>query len=982
MLYDSGMNYPAFVHSLLARRLRREIAGDVLFGPFDRGRYATDASAHQAFPLGVVLPKTQDDVTAALAIAWEAGVPVTARGGGTARSGQAIGEGLILDFSKYLTRLLTYDASAKTCIVEPGITLAALNRALLPQRVWFPIDIASAAQATIGGMTATDAIGWRALRYGRMRDNIVAMDAVLADGAPASFGEIPEDFGNRRQGAAAALILDLLEAAESHADAIGALPQILGAQRGYNFAALLPRADGGHQNVAAFLAGAEGTLAIARRVELKLTRRQQSRALGICHFPTLAAALTAIPAIIALGPTAIELADRRIMDLGIAALPVADPLRRVMRRDSEALLFVEFMEGNRVSNARKLKELTDAMFALKHVRAVAEVIGMAMQKASWAVRGAGLRALAAQAHDGAAVREIAVPLKSLAKAAEGVAEMFSRRGVPLGWHGHAGAGALHLRPWLGREAAVTTAGRDLAEEATALLRSFGGGMAVEDGYGIARSDAMNAVLGDKLTALHEQVKIRFDPLHRLNPGKIVMPPVSDEPALRRPAPPAPPPFFPPDALDCEGNGLCRSLDEGTMCPSFRVTRDERDSPRGRANSLRLALGGALGEGAFTSDEMAETLKLCVSCKACRVECPRAVDIAGAKIAFEAARRKERPLSHFERAAAFLPHYGPRLRRWRHLLNLRDLIPWMAPLSEKLTGLSADRPWPRWRRHPFPKPDPIGDEGGREALLFLDCYNGHFDIDALHAAADVLAASGFRVRPLLPPKDEHPYCCGRGFLEAGLMDEAAAEARRLIAASAPFTEHGAALIGLEPACMLTIRDEWLSMLRVPGAETFAANTLLFEEAMSDAAMAKLAPRLHEIEADALLFSHCHQRAFGTAARAKKLAKIVPGLTLREGDITCCGMGGSFGYRPDCVGVSLQMGEQALFPRIRAAGRDTLLLADGFACRKQIQDGTGRGARHTAVLLKLALLAGERASAGAAGKAEVQKRLKRWRRRYFK
>jgi Fe-S oxidoreductase len=537
-----------------------------------------------------------------------------------------------------------------------------------------------------------------------------------------------------------------------------------------------------------------------------------------------------------------------------------------------------------------------------------------------------------------------------------------------------------LQPWPGQQAR-TAAGRDLADEAAALLRSFGGAIASENGYGVARSDAMESLQGRRLTALHEQIKTRFDALHRLNPGKIVLPAIPDEAALRRPALPEPTPYLPPDVLACDGNGLCRRLDEGTMCPSFRVTRNERDSPRGRANAIRLALTGALGEGAFASDGMEDTLKLCVSCKACRIECPRSVDIAGAKIAFEAARRKERPLSPFERAAAYLPHYGPRMRRWRHLLNLRDFVPWMAPLSERITGLSANRPWPRWRRHPFPTPEPIGAQDGREILLFLDCFNGYFDISALHAATDVLAASGFRVRPLLPPEGERPFCCGRSFMEAGMMEQAAAETRRLIEAAAPYIERGVPLVGLEPSCLLTMRDECVSLLGVEGADRLAAQVKLFEEAMSDSAIATLTPQLHEIEADALLFSHCHQRAYGTAASAKKLAGIVPGLTLREGDITCCGMGGSFGYRPDCVSVSLQMGEQALFPRIRAAGRDTLLLADGFACRKQIQDGTGRNARHVAVLLKLALLAGETARRGEGKKAAAQKRLKRWRRRYF-
>jgi FAD/FMN-containing dehydrogenase/Fe-S oxidoreductase len=976
------MNNPAFVRSHLERRLRREIAGEVLFSDFDRGRYSTDGSAFQTFPAGVVLPKTQEDVAAAIAIAFEEGVPVTARGGGTGQSGQAVGEGLIIDFSKHLTRLLYYDASAKTCIVEPGMTLAALNRALLPNRVWLPIDIGSAQSATIGGMAATDAIGWRSLRYGRMRDNIVAMDAVLANGAEASFGEVPEDFGRSKLGSAADLVLDSLTMVDDYEEAIRAVPRFLGIQRGYNFPALLHDIEAGPQNAAAFLAGSEGTLAIAKRIELKLTRRRQNRALGVCHFPTLSAALSAIPVIMKLDPTAIELTDRKILNLGIAALPSAHPLRRIFRQDSEALLFVEFMEGNRVSNAFKLKELADAMFALKHMRAVSEIIGIAMQKTAWAVRSTGLHALAARSRSlpGAfPIEEMAVPVNALTKAAEGLTRIFGRRGIPLVWHGHAGAGALHLRPWPdGAPGAAPE--RYLVEQAAELLHELGGGIAGEDGYGLARSDSMAVALGGHLTALHEQIKARFDPQHRLNPGKLVLPPGANA-ALLRPPLPELPPFLPPQTLACDNNGLCRSLDEGTMCPSFRLTREERDSPRGRANSIRLALAGALGEGAFASDEMADTLRLCVSCKACRVECPNAVDIGGAKIAFEAARRETRPLSRAEKAVAFLPFYGPGLRRWRHLLNLRDLVPWMGRFSEKLTGLSGDRPWPRWRRQPFASAEPIG-EGEREVLLFPDTFNSYFDISALHAAADVLAASGFRVMPLLPPEGQRPFCCGRTLLEAGLVEEARAEARRLIAAAEPFIARSVPLVGLEPACMLTMRDEFTNLLGSDGANKFAAGLKLFEEVMSDEqAASTLTPKLHPIEADCLMFSHCHQRAFGTAAQAKKVAGIVPGLTVREGDITCCGMGVGFGYRPETVGASLGMGEQGLFPQIRRTGRDTLLVADGFACRKQIQDGTGRSARHTAVLLKLALLAGESAG-GVAAETGAARRLARWRRSYFR
>lgn len=986
------MTNPVLARSHLAARLRREIAGEVLFDAFDRARYATDASPLQTFPAGIVVPKTQDDVAAAIQLAWEAGIPITARGGGTGWSGQAVGEGVIIDFSKHLTRLLTFDANAGTCVVEPGITLAALNTQLRANRMWFPVDIGSARQATIGGMAATDAMGWRALRHGRMRDNIIAMDAILADGTEASFGEVPEDFGKAareghapRENRADALILDLLEAIEGHETAIRTLPPVLGAERGYNLAALLP--DARPQNMAAFLAGSEGTLAIARRIELKLARRETNRTLGVCHFPSLAAALAAVPAIVALGPTAIELAERRIIDTGMAGLAPSDPVRRILRPDSASLLFVEFTEGNRVDNARKLKELNDAMFGMRHARAVAEVIGAAMQKATWEVRANGLYRLTQSLRLrglSLPVEEFAVPLHRLAEAAAAFTELYGKRGLSLVWHGHVGAGALHLRPWVPAEDLGLSDLRGATDEAAALLTLFAGSIVSERGYGTERSDILRRMLGGRLALLHEQIKTRFDPGNRLNPGKIVLAPEAGLPQLRRPPASAPAPTHPVglDIPACDGNGLCRALDGGIMCPSFRATRNERDSPRGRANSIRLALSGALGEDAFTSHAMEETLKLCVSCKACRVECPRAVDIAAAKVAFEAARRSKTPLSPFERAAAYLPHYAPKLRRWRHLLNLRDLVPWMAPLSERLTGLAADRPWPRWHRQPFPSAEPLGAPGGPEIALFPDTFNACFDVSALHSAADVLVASGFRVHPLLPPAGERPYCCGRTFLEVGLIEEARREAERLIRAATPFIERGIMLVGLEPACMLTMRDEYSRLMRIEGAETFAAHARLFEEVMTQpGVLDRLAPKLSDIEAEALAFSHCHQRAFGTAALSSQVTSVVPGLTLKQGDIACCGMGCSFGYRPDTVSVSLQMGEQALFPQIRRTDRDTLLLADGFACRKQIQDGTGRNARHTAVLLKLALLAGERAAAGARDD-KAARRLARWRGRYFR
>ncbi|WP_088343510.1 MULTISPECIES: FAD-binding and (Fe-S)-binding domain-containing protein [Rhodomicrobium] len=985
------MTLSAKARSALAGRLARDVEGDLLFDSYSRARYATDASPYQSFPAGIVVPKSQADVVAAMSLAWEAGVPVVARGGGTGRAGQAVGEGLVIDFSKYLTRLLYYDANAQTCIVEPGMTPAALNDALKPERVWFPVEIASAAQATLGGMAATDAIGARALRYGRMRNNVAALDAVLADGSEISFGEIPENFGHEGSGGESeALILDLLEAAESSEAAIRALPSTLGAMQGYNVQALLP--GEAPQNLAAFLTGSEGTLAIARRIELKLARWPRARVLGICGFPGLVQALRALPAISGLDPVGIELIDRRILELGLAAQEGAESAKRVLRKDAEILLFVEFMEANRIANARKLKDLAELMHKLGHARAVNEMIGAAVQEATQRARGQGLARLygrSALPMQLAPIQEFALPVPQLPGAAEGLAEIMLRHGFDMMWHGYAGAGALQVRPWLRAGGLGQIDAGAMAAEVTAVYADFAGQLAVAEGHGIARSFLREGVRDPRLTSLFEAIKTRFDPRGRLNPGKIVAPPPGPDAIFWRSAPPAetaPPPAL-ASALACDGTALCRKLDSGVMCPSFRMTRDERDSPRGRANTLRLALSGDLGPGALASEGMAETMSLCVSCKACRAECPRSVDIAQARIAVQSAQLSRTGLSRSARSLAYLPHYAPRLRPWRHGLNLRDLLPWTARLSERFTGLSADRPWPRWTAAPFASSVPPAEGSGPEILLFADTFNNYFDADTLRAAADVLTASGYRLRFLAPPAGERPYCCGRTFLEAGLIDEARAEARRLIDAAAPFIARGIPLVGLEPACILTIRDEFLNTLGETGADDLAANSFLFEEVMIQPAAAKaLKPQLLKIEAEAVISAHCHQTAFGTAAQARKVAALVPGMTVIEAEKACCGMGTSFGYRPETVAASLRMGELSLFPQIRRTGPDTLLIADGFACRRQIMDGTGRTARHTAVLLKLALAAKEKfgslEEAGHQQGAKLAKRVSRLRRSYFR
>ena len=956
----------------LAERLRSEIQGEVLFDGFDRGRYATDASIYQVFPLGVVVPRTEHDLVAIAGIAAEDGVALTVRGGATATVGQAVGEGLVIDCSKHLNKLHFHDLGAMTCAVQPGITLEALNRQLAPEGVWFPVDIASASRATIGGMTAIGASGTRALCYGGMRENVSAIDAILADGSEAVFGELPEDFPDpTAPGAFDDGLLTLLEMGEQHEEMIRRVfPELPSRVAGYNLDALLP--DRQPHNMAEVLVGSEGTLALSKRIELKLAPLPKSRVLGVCHFSDLRAALEAVPHLVKLQPTAIELMDQRLLECAASNVRLAPILRRFIRGEPGAILLVEFTGDVRIENIRKLKELDELMAELGHRHAVVEAVGAEVQSAIWHVRDRALNLV--MARTGARqpvsfIDDCAVPLDHLADYAEDLSALLAHRGVESSLYGHAGAGCLHLRPALNlKRAGDVKTMRRLAEETFALVRRYGGTHAASYGDGLARSEFHAAMFGRKAARVFREVKGLFDPEGRLNPGKITGAPRMDDRELFRDRPDYPvPPIktgldwsraggFQAAVEACDGNGACRKLTAGAMCPSYRVTRNERDSPRGRANTLRLGVSGQLGPDALTAPEMQDTMRLCVSCKACKNECPASVDIARMKIEVLNALHKRNGLHLRERLTAYLPRYAPRARRFWWALNARDFVPSLATLSEMALGFSAHRRLPQWSARPFLSSEPAGPEDGPEVALFADTFNTWFEPGNLRAAVEVLTAAGRRVH-ILRAGDDRPLCCGRTFLAAGLVDEARTEARRVAETAARFLERGVPVIGLEPACLLTFRDEYRDLgLGDPG-QRLSRNAWQFEEYIAremDAGRWDLA--VSPIEAKALIHGHCHQKALGGMDAVHTALSQVPGLEAQAIETGCCGMAGAFGYCSENLDASIDMAELALFPAIRQSGRDSLLIAGGFSCRHQVADGLGRNVHHPAIILNLARSAG--------------------------
>ena len=959
----------------LAVRLKREIEGEVLFDAYSRGRYSTDASIYQIEPIGVVIPKTEADAEIALQIAREESVAVLPRGGGTSQCGQTVGAALIIDGSRHLNQILAFDRAAATVCVQPGVVLDQLNAWLKPHGLWYPVDVSTSAQATIGGMAGNNSCGSRSIRYGNMVHNVRAIDAVLPDGAEFNFGDVPGELAglNAPQG-----YVDLVKkiraiAAREAEEIEHRFPKVLRRVGGYN----LDTVNGAGHNMAHLLVGSEGTLAYSKRLHLNLSPLPKHKTLGICHFPTFYGAMEAPQHIVKLKPVAVELVDRTMIGLARSNPAFRSIVDRCVQGDPDAILLVEFAGDDRDEQIAKLKQLVELMGELGLPGGVVEITEPALQRDFWEVRKAGLNIMMSMKGDGKPVsfiEDCAVPLEHLAEYTERLTRVFEKHGTRGTWYAHASVGCLHVRPILNMREDGAGKMRAIAEEAAQMVREYKGAYSGEHGDGLVRSEWIAPMFGPRITHAFEEIKDIFDPKGLMNPGKIVRPSKMDDRTLFR--------FKPGYAaqklttvLDwsewggfdkavemCNNNGHCRKFDAGTMCPSFRATGEEQHLTRGRANTLRLALSGQLqvnaNDDAFTSQAMFDTMDLCVSCKGCKRECPTGVDMAKMKIEFLHHYRQRHGLRLKDRLVAYLPRYAGWAARFAWLANLRNTVPGLPLLAEKLLGLSAQRTLPQWRGDTFAARPGMTQGGGTihgEVVLLVDTFNNYFEPENARAALAVLRAAGYLVHLPRALDGKRPLCCGRTFLAAGLVDEARIEARRMLAALKPFVERGVPVIGLEPACLFGLRDEFVSML--PGAESaaLALNAMLFEEFLArEADAGRLRLKLKSLpQKKALLHGHCHQKAFDVMPAVQRALKLVPELAVEVIESSCCGMAGSFGYEAGHYAVSMKMAEASLLPKVRAASAATLIVADGTSCRHQIHDGAQRDAIHVARVLHAAL-----------------------------
>ncbi|MFM9887357.1 MAG: FAD-binding and (Fe-S)-binding domain-containing protein [Burkholderiales bacterium] len=976
--------HPRVGDSGLAARLRREVDGEVLFDAPSRGRYSTDASIYQIEPVGVVVPRTEEAARIAMQIGIEEGVPILPRGAGTSQCGQTVGAALVIDNSKYLNRIIELDVAARQCVVQPGVVLDTLNAQLRAHGLWFPVDVSTSAQATIGGMAGNNSCGSRSIRYGNMVHNVHAIDAWLADGSAMRFGPS----GDLASGASSyrALIDRVHAIVRREADEIALRwPKVLRRVQGYNIDMVQPGLDAATispHNLAHLLVGSEGTLAYSHAVHLKLSPMPKAKTLGVCHFASFYRAMQAPEHIVKLDPDAVELVDRTMLELARANPAFRTIVDRCVNGDPEAILLVEFAGDDKAVQIAKLARLVELMGDLGLPGSVVEVTDEGLQKAFWEVRKAGLNIMMSMKGEGKPVsfiEDCAVPLEHLAEYTRRLTEVFTKHGTRGTWYAHASVGTLHVRPILNMKAGGANQLRAIAEEACELVREYKGAYSGEHGDGLVRSQWIEPIIGSKLTRALEEIKDLFDPRGLMNPGKIVRPPRQDDRTLYRFKPGyQAKPFA--TALDwsewdqgdrtdgaggfaaavemCNNNGHCRKFDAGTMCPSYRATLDEKHLTRGRANTLRLAMSGQLGPDAFASDAVRAAMDLCVGCKGCKRECPTGVDMARMKIESLHQYHRKVGYSMRDKLIAYLPRYAPWAAKLSWLFNLRETFPVLRSVLERSLGIASQRSLPRWRSDDFLRAHSarkLDKVAGAEVVLFVDTFTNYFEPENAHAAHRVLEAAGYDVQIVRALDGDRPLCCGRTFLATGMVDEARIEAERIVGALAPFADRGVPIVGLEPSCLFTLRDEMQAMKLGAKVAAIGANAMLLEEFLArEQAAGRLRLALQPIRAKrALLHGHCHQKAFDAMSAVEQTLRLVPGLMVETVQSSCCGMAGAFGYEAAHYDVSMKMAEAALLPAVRKASVDTLIVADGTSCRHQIADGAKREAAHVARVLAEAL-----------------------------
>lgn len=956
--------------------LRHAVGGDVRTDLYNRTLYSTDASLYQVLPLGVFFPRHADEVAAAVTLAAQYQIPVLPRAGGTALAGQTVNAALVIDTTHHMDRLLEVNAEERRVRVQPGLILDALNRQLKPTGLQFGPDPASSNRAAMGGIVGNNATGSHSILYGMAVDHVLETRVVLDDGTPVTFGPLDTMTdalaSNGRMGKIYRGIYNLIT---THGEVIRTgTPRHWRRCGGYNLFRFVdgvpdspyPRADGGRFNLAQLICGSEGTLGMITELTLNLVPRPQLTALGIIHFDDAYTTMDATQAVLETQPSAVELLDRLSMQLCRTQPTYAKLLNTFIEGKPECVLITEYYGDTEAELQDKLDKLT-AHLRQRGVKftAMVPLLTPEQQSRVWQVRKAGLGLVLSKRGDYkpiSFVEDSAVPVEHLADYITRLEAFCHSLGTEMAYYAHASGGCLHVRPLVNTKLAEEVAKLpEISRYAVSLLKEYGGTWSSEHGDGRSRSWLNESFFGPELYNLFRQVKHTFDPHGLFNPGNIVEAgPMTDN--LRFDAAYHHIPLT--EHLDfssdmglhravemCNGAGVCRKVTAGTMCPSYMVTKEEEHSTRGRANLLRAAFTGKMPAEEFTSPRMYHAMDLCISCKACKTECPSSVDMAKIKFEFLAHYYENHGIPLRARlfgAIGTLSRLtsGPlaglvnAINRWSPMRHALDR--WMGISAKRTLPHFASEPFTAW----FKRRDPV-NLNKPKVVLFNDTFNTYNDPHIAIAATEVLEAAGFQV--ILPGH----HCCGRPAMSKGLVNEARTAAASTVAALYPLAAQGLPIVGLEPSCLLSMRDEYHYLLPTDDrVATIAAQCLTFEEFMAQQAEAGTLDVPFEAAGKILLHGHCHQKALvGTQPSHQTLSRA--GYTVEAVEAGCCGMAGAFGYETEHYDISIAMGERRLFPAVRKQADDTIIVAAGTSCREQIWDGTGRRAKHPAEVLREAL-----------------------------
>jgi FAD/FMN-containing dehydrogenase/Fe-S oxidoreductase len=956
----------------LQAELEKRMAGAVRFDAVTRHLYSTDASMYQIEPLGVAFPKHEEDLLAAIEVAVKHGVPVLPRGGGTALAGQSVGRALILDLSTHMNRVLEVNLEEQWALVQPGVVQDQLNRHLAPLGWAFGPDTSTSNRATIGGMTGNNSCGSRSIVYGKTIDHVIAIDAVLSDGSAVTFGPLDEAglaAKCKGDGLEGRIYRDVLRIADANrTEVLERYPKIMRRVSGYNLDELL---KDGTPNLAKLLVGSEGTLAAFRKMRVKIVPLPKAKAVLVAQFEDMIQAVESDGLILSHGPSAMELVDRTIIEQALGS-PMFKGKTDWLAGVPGAIVVVEFYGENRAELSSKLDKLEADLKRNRMGYAHVQALDAERQAQIWNVRKGGLGLLAgtrSEAKPLPFVEDTAVdPLKlpGYLKAFEAIVK---KHGTTAGYYGHASVGCLHIRPFIdlkrpGEKDKLMAIFNDVAD----LVREYGGTISGEHGDGLARSWLIEKLFGAKLYNAFREVKAAFDPHGRMNPGKIVdaQGPLEN---LRYGVPTLPKPLelqldFGRDggfnfAIEmCNGNGQCRKLDVGTMCPSYQVTQSDIHSTRGRANALRAFIQGRLTPQELVGPELREVMELCLECKACKTECPSKVDMAKLKYEWLYHEQKANGVSLRARLFAGIETINRVGSALAPLSNWLLALPGAGWVSAAL-GIAPRRSLPPFALERFSAWFARSPAGNRAAddrplvVLFHDTFL-EYNTPALgRDAVEILERAGYRV--VLVDKK----CCGRPSISKGLLDQARVNAAHNIARLKPYAEAGVPIVGVEPSCILTLRDDYRDLLPGPDADRVAQHCLTIDEFLARLTRegklaypaagggSTLAAREFQVH------GHCHQKALVGTAPTLEVLRAIPGARVSEIDAGCCGMAGSFGYEKEHYATSLAIGELRLFPAVRKAPTEAVIVADGMSCRQQIQHGAGRGARHLVEVVAQAL-----------------------------